>query len=161
VTTSPLPHPKEIKDMFTDMLGRDIAVTVCDPFTPVAGELYTSALYVDDVKSLHMVAGMDLALSAFAGAAIGLVPAGGAEGMIEDRELTPMVRDNLFEVLNIFSALFNKPETPHLKIHQMFAIGENPPADVIVLMKALGMRLDLKIEVAGYGAGRLAVVQAR
>jgi hypothetical protein len=71
------------------------------------------------------------------------------------------VRDNLYEVLNIFSALFNKPGTPHLKIQSMYPPGEAPPLDLGVMLKSLGMRLDLEVTVAGYGSGKIAVVLAR
>jgi hypothetical protein len=159
--TTPLPHPKEVRDLFGDMLGRDVTVAPCDPFTPNITDKHAAAVYTDDKGQVAVVAAMDLPLAAWTGASIGLVPAGGAQDQVEDGELTQAVRDNLYEVLNIFSALFNKPNTPHLKMTTMYPPGEAPPLDLGVLLKSLGMRLDLEVTVAGYGSGKIAVVLAR
>jgi hypothetical protein len=158
---TPLPHPKEVKDMFADMLGRDITVAPCDPYTPVLTDRHTVAVYVDDQNQMQAVTVLDLPLSVWVGAAIGLVPAGGAEDQVDEGELSKAVRDNLFEVLNIFSALFNKPGATHLKIYSMHAPGEAVPSDVALLVKSLGNRIDLDVTVAGYGAGKIGVVLGR
>ncbi|HEV7755049.1 MAG TPA: hypothetical protein VGO94_04240 [Mycobacteriales bacterium] len=159
--TTSLPHPKEVRDMLSDMLGRDVTVAPCDAFTPNVTDKHAAAVYVDDQGQVAVLAALDLPLAAWVGASIGLVPAGGAQDQVEDGELSQGVRDNLYEVLNIFSALFNKPGTPHLKIQSMYPPGEAPPLDLGVMLKSLGMRLDLEVTVAGYGSGKIAVVLAR
>jgi hypothetical protein len=159
--TTPLPHPKEVRDLLGDMLGRDVTVAPCDPFTPNVGDNHATAVYVDDQGRVAVLTTLDLPLSVWVGASIGLVPAGGAADQVEDGELTQAVKDNLFEVLNIFSALFNKPNAPHLKIQSLYPPGEVPPLDLGVMLKSLGMRLDLEVTVAGYGSGKIAAVLAR
>ncbi|NHA00575.1 hypothetical protein G5V59_12575 [Nocardioides sp. W3-2-3] len=57
----------------------------------------------------------DLTFSAHAGAAIGLVPVGGAEAAIEDGKLTDTLAENLYEVLNIAASMFNVVGADHLK----------------------------------------------
>jgi hypothetical protein len=156
-----LPHPKEVRDMLVDMLGRDVTVAPCDAFTPNITDKHAAAVYSDDQGRVAVVAAMDLPLAAWTGASIGLVPAGGAQDQVEDGELTQAVKDNLYEVLNILSALFNKPNAPHLKVTAMYPPGEAPPLDLGVLLKSLGMRLDLEVSVAGYGSGKVAIVLAR
>jgi hypothetical protein len=158
---TPLPHPKEVKDMFADMLGRDITVAPCDPYTPVMTDRHSVAVYIDDQNQMQAVAVLDLPLSVWVGAAIGLVPAGGAEDQVDEGELSKTVRDNLYEVLNIFSALFNKPGATHLKIYSIHAPGEAVPSDVALLVKSLGNRVDLDVTVAGYGGGKFGIVLAR
>ncbi len=49
----------------------------------------------------------DLALSAYAGAALALVPATLAEQAVEERNLPEQITETLHEVLNIAAALFN------------------------------------------------------
>jgi hypothetical protein len=158
---STLPHPKEVRDMFGNMLGRDITVAPCDPYTPVMTDRHSVAVYVDDQNQMAAVTVLDLPLSVWVGAAIGLVPPGGAEDQVDEGELSRPVRENLYEVLNIFSALFNKPGAPHLKIYSMHAPGEAVPSDVALLVKSIGNRLDLDVTVAGYGSGKIGVVIAR
>jgi hypothetical protein len=157
----PLPNPKDVRDVFADMLGRDITVAPCDMYTPTMADRHSVAVYVDDQNQMAVVAALDLPLSVWTGAAIGLVPPGGAEDQVDEGELTKAVRDNLYEVLNIFSALFNKPGAPHLRIYSMHAPGEAVPSDVALLVKSLGNRLDLDVEVGGYGKGKIAVVIGR
>jgi hypothetical protein len=159
--STPLPHPKEVKDLLGDMLGRDITVAPCDPYTPVMTDRHSVAVYVDDQNQMAAVAALDLPLSVWVGAAIGLVPAGGAEDQVDEGELSRLVRENLYEVMNIFSALFNKPGAPHLKIYSMHAPGEAVPSDVALLVKSLGNRLDLDVTVGGYGKGKVGVALAR
>ena len=128
--------------------------------SPRTSRTVTVAVYVNDSLGTAAAAVTDLKLSAYAGAAIGLVPAGGAEAAIEDRELAPSVKDNLDEILNIISALFNTEGAPHLKLYASHGLGETPPTDISALIRALGNRLDLKVTIAGYGTGSLSIIVA-
>ena len=147
--------------MLGDMLGRDITVAPRDAYTPTLTDRHSVAVYVDDQNQMAAVAALDLPLSVWIGAAIGLVPPGGAEDQVDEGELTAAVRDNLHEVLNILAALFNKPGTPHLRIYSMHAPGEPVPSDVALLVKSIGNRLDLDVTVGGYGSGKLGIVLGR
>jgi hypothetical protein len=160
LTTTPLPNPKDARDLLSDLLGRDVTVADGQPVVPGPREPVTVAVYVDDALRTAVVAVADLRLSAYAGAAIGLVPVGGAEAAIEDRELAASVRGNLDEILNVISALFNVEGAPHLRLYATYTLGEEPPSDVAALLRTIGRRLDLDVEIAGYGAGALSLVLA-
>lgn len=152
-----LPVPKDVKDLLEDLLGRAITVSPADPVRADDLPQTHVSLFVDHSLQLAAVVGMDFALSAYAGAAIGLIPAGGAEACIEDKELSPLIGENVGEVLNVLGGLLNQEGTAHLKIHQMFLPGQSPPNDAIAYLKALGRRVDLLVEVAGYGRGKLSI----
>ena len=156
MSTSTLPAPKDVRDMLEGLLFRDITVAPgipVDPTKPVG-----VGVFVDDTLKMAVLAVTDLKLAAYSGAAIGLVPAGGAEAAIEDKELPGSVRDNFFEVLNVLSALFNTPGAPHLRLYAGYAPGEAVPTDVAAGLRTVGRRLDLKVTVAGYGEGQLSFV---
>jgi hypothetical protein len=157
-TTTVLPPAKAVRDLLEDLLGRDIEVSPSEPLVPGVKEPAAVAVYVDKGLRTCAVVTFDLALSAYAGAAIGLIPKGGAEACLEEGELTPMVRDNLSEVLNIFSVIFQKPNVPAVRLYGVYEPGELPPADVSAYARTVGRRLDVTVKVAGYGFGRLAVV---
>ena len=70
------------------LLGRDVAVSDGSPVEPGARPAPLVGVYVDDRTQLSSVVLMDFRLAAFAGAALGLVPRGGAEAAIEDRDGT-------------------------------------------------------------------------
>ena len=153
-----LPSPKDIRDVLADLLGRDVDVAPCDPVVPAPDRPATLAVFVDDALATTCVGVMDLPLSAWVGAAIGLVPFGGAQGCVEDGELTPMVRDNLYEVLNVLSSTLNRPGASHQKLYAMHEPGSLPPADVMSWAKVVVGRIDLSVSVAGYGSGALGLV---
>src|SRR6478735_5639836 len=98
-----LPDRKAIKDLFEGLLGRDVEIGDATPITldhprPVV------ATYVDDNYKLTAIALMDLHLAANAGAAIALIPKGGAEAAIEDLRLPPNLFENAAEILNVLAA---------------------------------------------------------
>lgn len=155
---TPVPAPKAVRDLLRDLLDRNVEVGLADPYAPEPGERHTLAVYVDDALHTAAVAVADLPFSAHAGAAIGLVPPPGAEVAIEERELSPMLAENLHEVLDICASLLNDVGLPHLRLHQVFAPGAAAPADLGTYARVLGRRLDLQVTIAGYGGGRLSLV---
>jgi hypothetical protein len=153
-----LPVPKNVKDLFEDLLGRGITVSPAEPVR--AAELNNTlvSLYVDDGLRLAAVVGMDLPLAVYCGAALGLLPPGGAQDAVADKQLSPMLTENVGEVCNVLNGLINREGMPHIRLYQTFAPGESPPTDAAGQLLALGRRLDLKVEVAGYGSGKFSMV---
>jgi hypothetical protein len=101
---------------------------------------------------------MDLGASAYTAAALALLPPGGAQDAVqEDKELSPMLLEALHEVVNVLSALFNTPGAPHSKLNKLVADGEDIPGDVAGMLAGFN-RLDLTVEVPGYGKGGLSLV---
>ena len=156
--TSTLPSIKDVRDMLTDLLGKDVTTAPSAPVEP--DKPIGIGVFVDDSTRTAAVAVADLKLAAYLGAAIGLVPPGGAEAAIEDGVLPATISDNFAEVLNILSALFNTPGAPHLRLYATYGPGEVPPTDVSALVRGHGGRLDLDVTIAGYGQGRLSFVLA-
>ena len=154
-----LPVPKAVKDLFEELLGRPVTVGIGEPFrNPDVQDKPLVSTYVDDGMNLHAVVGMDLPLAAYAGAALGLIPSGGAQACIEDKELSANMADNVTEVCNILSSLLNHEGLPRLRMHHTFLPGVPAPADTLGHLQAIGRRLDLNVEVQGYGQGRMAIV---
>lgn len=151
-----LPPPKEIRDTFADLIGRDVTVQVADPptgdYTPV------TAVFVHDDLSLASVVGFELVLAANLAAALGLVPPGGAEACVEDGELTPMLADNLTELCNVLASVYNRAGGRHVKLQKMHFTNDPVPGDIAGYLKALGNRLDLDVTVPGYGTGKFSLV---
>ena len=156
-----LPNPKEIRDLLTDLLGREVTLSPSAPLAPTPRTPCTIGVYVDDGLQVTAVVSFDLALSAHAGAAIGLVPVAGAEAAIEEGTLNDTLRDNVYEVLNIGASLFNPEGATHLRLYDVHHAGAPVPGDVLVKAVTLGRREDLAVQVAGYGSGRLSYVLVR
>lgn len=155
---TPLPTTKAVRDLLVGLLGRDVEVAVTDPFSPGPGHRVTLAVYVDDGMRARAVVVADLPFSAYAGAAIGLVPPAAAHAAIEQRELGEMLQENLAEVLNVCAALVNADGLRHLRLHAVYPVGAAAPSDVVAFAGVLGQRLDLEAAIPSYGTGRLSVV---
>ena len=92
---TPVPTALDAREMLSGLLGREVTVQMTDTFVGDVGDGATYAVYQDDQARTRAVAVMDLAMSAYAGAAIGLMPVGAAEVAIEEKDLSPVVQENL------------------------------------------------------------------
>ncbi|SFU06616.1 hypothetical protein SAMN05660657_05307 [Geodermatophilus amargosae] len=156
--TVQLPDAKAVKDMLSGLVGKPVAVTPGAPVTPTEKDPVSVAVYVSPSMAVNALCVMDLPLSAWTGGALALLPPGGVQDVVEeDGELTAMLTEALHEVVNVLSALFNVPGAPHSKLHQLYAPGDDLPGDVAGML-AVFNRLDLAVEVSGYGKGRLSLV---
>lgn len=153
-----LPVPKQIRDLLAELLDREVTLSPSTPLAPTPKNPCTIGVYVDDLLQVTSLIAFDLSLSAHAGAAIGLVPVGGAEAAIEEGILNDTLRDNLYEVLNIAASLFNVEGATHVRLYDVHHAGVAVPPDVLARSLTLGRREDLAVDVAGYGSGRLSVV---
>jgi len=154
----PVPHPKQVRDLFIGLTGRDIEVGRADPVVPNR-DFATVAVFVTDKLQTGAVVACDLPLAAYAGAALGLVPMPTVEQAIAEGVLPDDLAENFYEFVNIMASIFNEnPEAPHLKLHKVHAVGEKLPSDVASCLGYVMRRLDLGVDVQGYGSGRLSCV---
>jgi hypothetical protein len=155
--TSVIPVALTIRNLFEDLLGRDVTVSPGDPMTVADLPTGVFAVYTDTSQQLYAVLGMQLALAANAGAALGLLPAGAAEDSIEEKKLFPNLAENVFELCNVLTSLLNREGAPHVKLYQVIYPGMDLPNDARAHLLALGKRLDLTVEVARYGKGKFSL----
>jgi hypothetical protein len=153
-----LPAAKDVRDMLTGLVGKPVGVNPGAPVTPTPDSPVAVAVYVDPQMAINALCVMDLGASAYTGAALALLPPGGAQDAVEeDHELSGMLVEALHEVVNVLSALFNTPGAPHSKLHKLYAPGDDLPTDIAGSLAAFN-RIDLAIEVPGYGKGGLSLV---
>jgi hypothetical protein len=156
--TVEVPAAKDVRDMLTGLVGKPVNVSQGAPVTPTPDRPVSVAVYVDAGMAVNALCVMDLGASAYTGGALALLPPGGCQDAVEeDGELTTMLVEALHEVVNVLSALFNTPGAPHSKLHKLYAAGEDLPGDIECMLAAFN-RIDLAIEVSGYGRGALSFV---
>ena len=108
---------------------------------------------------LEAVIALDKPLAATLGAAIALIPPATAEEAVGAGPLPQNLLENTSEVLNVMSSLFNAEGAPHLRLETVYDSGAAPlPADVAHWLRSYGPRLDLAVDVRGYGTGLLGVL---
>lgn len=150
-----LPPTKEVRDLLEGLLGKDTDFTDGRRVTAPGGLV---GVYVDDQLTMRAVIAFDLAMAAYCGAAIGLMPPGGAQDAVEEEDLFPALKDNAAEVLNVMAALFNVGSAPHLRLYGHYGPGEALPGDVEATLPVLGGRVDWSVAIKGYGKGEVSVI---
>ena len=154
------PAAKDVKDMLAGLLGKPVSVSPGAPVTPAPDQPVSVAVYVDAGMAVTAICVLDLGASAYTGGALALLPPGGCQDAVEeDKALTPLQAEALHEVVNVLSALLNTPGAPHSNLHALYAAGQDLPGDIAGML-AYFNRIDLAVEVPGYGKGAMSFVLA-
>src|ERR1041384_5720146 len=95
---SVLPGTLAVRNLFEDLLGREVTVSPGDPISAEEISTATVAICTDTSQKVYAVLGMDLPLAAVPGAAHRLLPAGAAEESIHEKLLFPNLAGNSFEL---------------------------------------------------------------
>lgn len=108
------PEESQLVDMIKMILGVD-AKAKSGAATTAKTVSYVAS-YVDKEGATVATCACALPTAAALGCALSMIPPGGAESMVEDKELTKTASDNLYEVMNIFSSLLMDDRSAHLKL---------------------------------------------
>jgi hypothetical protein len=155
--TAVLPNPKDVRDLFEGLFGKDVQVAPGDPVS--LNDKVAVAVYVDPTLATTALVLVDLRLGAWLAGALAMLPKGGLEDAVDEGELYPMHVEALYEVVNIAASMFNGEGVNHSKLYKLYAPGEAVPGDIAGLAAAFN-RIDLKVDVSGYGSGNLSIVLA-
>jgi hypothetical protein len=156
IESSPLPGRAAVRSLVEDLVGRPVELGDADPVPNRPSNVV--AVYVTDQLTMTAVVVVDLPGAARIGGALGMLPRGGVDDAIDEGHLSGMLRDNIYEVLNVLSATFNVPGAPHVRLYEMYGPNASLPSDVAALATVLGNRLDVVLTIAGYGDAHLSVV---
>jgi len=158
MSTVLLPAAKDVRDMLSGLIGKEVSVSPGAPVTPEPNRPVTIAIFTAPDMAVNALCVMDLGASAYTAAALALLPPGGAQDAVEeDKELSPLLLEALHEVVNVLSALFNTPGAPHSKLYKLVPDGEDVPGDIAGMLAGFN-RIDLALEVPGYGKGGVSFV---
>jgi hypothetical protein len=156
---TPLPAALEVRELLEGLLGRDVqAVVGSGMVNPGEHPGAMVGVYVDDMLKLRSIIAMDFALAAYAGAAIALLPVATATDAIEAGVMSPALYDNSREILNVAASLFNAENAPHVRLYEAHAPRETLPGDVAKWVTAYVRRVDMEMNVSGYGSGHISVL---
>jgi hypothetical protein len=153
---SPLPSRHTVRNLIEDLIGRDVQLS--DGLPPESKNSNVVAVYVTDRLAVSAIAVVDFEGAARIGGALAMVPRGGLDDAIKERDFNATLKENCYEVLNVLSAVFNVANAPHVRLYEMYGPGAMIPGDVGALAVSVASRMDVKLEIAGYGAGRLSII---
>lgn len=116
-------YKKPDENQFTDMLQMFVgpAAEAKSASAVSAPDFSHTAVYINSSDEIVATCAVALPTAAALGCSLSMIPPGGAEGMVEDKELSAMAADNLYEVMNILSSLLMCDKTAHLKLSKVEA----------------------------------------
>jgi hypothetical protein len=153
---SPLPSRHAVRSLLEGLVGRDVEISDAEPVPAKASNVV--AVYVTDRLAVSALAVVNIEAAARLGGALAMLPKGGVDDAIAEKDLFPALRDNTYEVLNVLSAVFNVPNAPHVRLYQMYGPNGAVPGDIAALSATVGNRMDVSMKVSGYGDGLLSIV---
>ncbi|MFK8079977.1 MAG: hypothetical protein AB8B97_06820 [Granulosicoccus sp.] len=114
-------YKKPDASQFTDMLQMFVgpAAEAQGAAALASSDFSHTAIYIDQGGEVVATCSVALPTAAALGCSLSMIPPGGAECMVEDKELSEMATDNLYEVMNILSSLLMSDKTSHLKLSKV------------------------------------------
>ena len=137
------------------LYGNDLRVRADEPAAADGNGIGYYAVYINDEGMPVTACCCDIPFAAYSGAALSMIPPGGAEDAAKTGDLSEMMRGNLNEVMNICSRLFITEDTPHLKLDALYDSAEGLPEAVRSMVDAATGRSDFMVSIPGYGEGRI------
>ena len=156
-STFNLPDDKAVSEMLEMLLGRPIKVQGSEPLDTSAGAALMIASFVTDRDAVGALCVWELSLAAYAGAALSLIPADTVKDM-PSGEFPETITANLHEVSNVLVGLFNCANVRRLSMKSLIDSRQPLPINSVALLREPADRLDLEVEIPGYGKGSLALL---
>lgn len=111
--------------------------------------------------SLIACAVCDLACAVRLGAALTLIPAGAVADAMKASLVDPGIVENLREVMNVMSRLFEGENSARVRLGAVYWPGETVPAMLAARIAKASHRVAVGLEIAGYGKGSLTLLSVR
>lgn len=149
-----LPDSEDVREVLHGLLGRDVTVNRIAPSSLKIDAKLVVGLYAREDGKVGGLAIADLEVAAYSGAALSLLPIGVANESIEDGTIEDSLLENFQEVLNVGSRWFTAKGNPHVTLAEAYPPGTRLPDDVRRAMVSPAERMEMLVEISGYGEGR-------
>ncbi|MGV0950231.1 MAG: hypothetical protein ACOYB3_06120 [Azonexus sp.] len=156
-----LPQVSTIVDLLSGILGEKINVKMVKAApgqkTPRTDEV--TATFVDADGALVGVCLLSLSLAACLGAALVRIPAEAALEAATSKKIAGMLRDAVYEVLNIAAQLFRTTDVRHrIVLGEVYVPGQPVPDSVAAQIKQAAADLKVEVTIPRYTTGMLTFV---
>ena len=152
-----IPKIDRLGEQLTSLLGRETTATEAPGPNSFDDSCHTARYFTRDDK-LAALCQVDLAVAAFLGAALAMVPAGGAEEAVKDGDLGANLTDAYSEVANIMAGLLCSDGYPHVRwVSIAKSLGALDDDDKAIMAKP-HKRIDVEVDIEGYGAGKMTIL---
>jgi|SRR5579872_3820855 len=145
--------------LLSELLGRHVTSRKIEPCCLTSGEQKNVACYESEDHAVVAICVCDKAISAYAGAALAMIPPMVAKESLAGGQGGDFLLENFSEILNIWRQLFQKLN-PRILTPQLFLKREDVPPAVAALLSKPKSRADAEINIAGYGSGQISILIA-
>ncbi len=152
-----MPTREAVRKLLADLFVRRVSIGRA---TVAHDHAYLAELITDE-DELFAICAIDLPLAAHMGSALCQIPPGMAHDSVRRGKLPPNLEDNLREVINILSSVFNGEGMTHLRLREMRPAGIETFQALRTQLDKATARYDLHISIDGYGAGDLVLAVMR
>ena len=146
----PLPPTPELEKLLAALLGREVKVRPLDGEQP-AGAVGV-ALYRTDEPMIEVAAVCEVGLAVAMAAALSAIPPGVVRDVLSSGKIDASLLENLAEVMNVIARFISSSG-------RRFGLASSaypPPPDLLARARTVDETREVTVEIAGYGAGRLA-----
>lgn len=155
----PVPIQEAVGEFVGALVGKGTAATKVTPTAINPDGQHIIATYIDTNGELAALSLADLSFAAISGAALGMIPAAAALEAAEAGELSETLFENYQEVANIMTSLLNTPNSPHMRLDQIWPSNNSEIPDTVWHAIANpSKRREFAVMVEGYGDGRIGVI---
>lgn len=146
------PTTKSLSALLGMIYGDDLSATETEASTVSALRVAT---FINDDDRLVAACLCDREFVVYAGAALSMIPAVGAQDMIAEGSVSDTIAANFHEIMNICTRLLMSDQSAHLRLDKTLECAQQD--DLAGSLEALATRLGFEVEIPGYGKGALAI----
>lgn len=157
MSSKALPDPVTVAKLVASLIGKQVNQKSAAAMNklPQGGVV---GVFKNDAQEIVAIVVADVSLAAATGAALAMIPATAAQDAIRSGALPPNMAENFREVINVMSSLLTGGGNRAVRLTEC-SIGTVPePASNT--FSTPGGRLDLELEIQGYGKGALSFFAA-
>jgi len=149
--------PLQLTEILNSLYGADATVHENDSQSPIPDPRVV-ATYRTAEGQLRFAIVVDVALANSLGAALTMIPPGGAEDATAAGEVPDNIAENLHEVMNICSALFADVEHDRIVLDRLFRPGQIPN-DLHEALESGETLLQIDYAVPRYPSGQMSLLK--
>lgn len=146
------PKLSDVNTHLEPLLGRSTKVVASKAANKFEASCFT-ARYVTRDDKLAALAQFELPLAACAAASLAMIPMGTAEEAVKAGKLPENLLDAFREVANILAGILCADGSPHVRWTNVATSQAELTAEDKALLAKPANRLDVTVEVEGYGGG--------
>jgi hypothetical protein len=154
--TVPLPSTKMVAGLLSGIVGRAVTAGKAAPLDLRSKAPRIYGTYRDPSTQMPCLAVCDMSFCGYVGGAMLVFPLSSVKDVIRTGTLEDGMLDCVREILNICARIFN--DNCHQVFQDLYTSPAQLPQDAAALLKSAEGRVDMEVEVAGYGSGQMTIL---